>query len=470
MVELKGTHDTICAIATPVGEGGVGIIKISGPEATAIARRLFLRSGSGSGLESHRLYHGWIKDPVTGQSLDEVLVGTMAAPHTYTREDVVEINCHSGFAVLNRILELVLREGARLADPGEFTRRAFLNGRIDLSQAEAVIEVIRSRSEQGLLLANRLLRGALGEKVRSWREGLLELQSRIEATIDFEDDLDEDALCGVSDRARFVTRLDGELIPALSAALESAERSRALREGVSLVLAGKPNVGKSSLLNALVGRDRAIVTPFPGTTRDVVEDTFLLSGILVKVLDTAGLRHDPDEIESFGIARTIQSVEEADIVLCVMDRSRPLSVEDDAVVEAVASRPFVIVLNKEDLPPAISTGEIRERYGENVPIVAISALRPPDVERLRDFLNQRFLRLPLEQSGSAIVPNLRQRGCIEKALQALIRARDLISGGGFWELASAELQTARNELDSVLGWNGDDALLDRIFSDFCIGK
>ena len=249
----------------------------------------------------------------------------MAAPRTYTREDVIEINCHSGYAVLNRILELVLATGARLAQPGEFTRRAFLNGRIDLSQAEAVIEIIRSRSEQGLLLANRHLRGDFRELIEKWRETLIQAQTRLEAFIDFSEDLAEEAEEEAPAYESLLEELREAVQGPIRAALNKYEEGRVLREGLTLVLVGKPNVGKSSMLNALLGKDRAIVTSAPGTTRDVIEDTFLLHGVQVRILDTAGIRNQPDEIESCGIERTIRSVSEADVVLWLIDHSRPLT-------------------------------------------------------------------------------------------------------------------------------------------------
>jgi tRNA modification GTPase len=325
-MDFTSTEDTICAIATPVGEGGIGIIKISGPAALPIALKLFKPTHPVSTLKSHRLYHGRIIDPASGFGIDEVLVSYMKAPRTYTCEDVVEINCHSGFAVLNRMLELVIDAGARLAQPGEFTRRSFLNGRIDLSQAEAVIELIHARSSQSLMIANRQLRGSLRRQVTSWRETALTLQSRIEATIDFSEDLDEepDELQGL------LITLEEELIAPIEQMLSGYEDGRILREGLTLVLIGKPNVGKSSLLNGLLGKDRAIVTPIPGTTRDVIEDSFILSGVTVRILDTAGIRNEPDEIESIGIGRTLRSIEDADAVLWLIDRSRPLSDEEES--------------------------------------------------------------------------------------------------------------------------------------------
>jgi len=467
-MSFRFEEDTICAISTPIGEGGIGIIKLSGPESLSIARKLFrpkhpLDSDS---LQSHRLYYGWITDSATGDPVDEVLLSYLRAPRTYTREDVVEINCHSGYAALNRIMEMVLEAGARLAEPGEFTRRAFLNGRIDLSQAEAIIDVIRSRSQQSLLVATRCLHGDFHDKLLSWRESLLSLQAEMEAHIDFSDDLDGDD----SDSASLLMRLETELLMPLGLVLEHYESGRVLREGLTIVLVGKPNVGKSSLLNALLGKDRAIVTPFPGTTRDVIEDTFILSGIQVRILDTAGIRNEPDAIEAMGIERTIRSVADADVVLWLMDQSRPWSIEDDTVYQSVSGSRHVILLNKADLEPALSAEDVRLKYGEASPVVRLSVFNPTDIENLRSFLKDSFLDQPIEAGHSTMIPNLRQKECLKHAIESLKRAGDLLMAQSYGELVSMEIEAARRQLDSILGWEKDDELLDRIFSQFCIGK
>ncbi len=465
-MDIDSLEETICAIATPVGEGGIGIIRVSGSEASAIARRIFQPRHAAFPLESHRLYYGSIRDPAADQVVDEVLLSFMAAPRTYTREDVVEVNCHSGYAVLNRILQLVLQAGARLAGPGEFTRRAFLNGRIDLSQAEAVIDLIRSQSEQGLLLANRMLQGDFSRRTESWCDSILGLQAELEAAIDFCEDLEDEP----SDSLALLTRLQEEVLGPLAEVLNHYEEGRILREGLTIVLVGRPNVGKSSLLNALLRKDRAIVTPFPGTTRDVIEDSFLLSGILVRVLDTAGIRRKADGIESLGIERTFQSVEEADVVLWLIDGSQPLTEEDDAVFAGIAAKSHVMLLNKADLPAKVSAKDLREHFSSNAPILGLSVLIPDRIQGLRDFLTETFLRNPLEMGHSMIVPNLRHKECLERALEALLRARDLLRTGAYGELATIELVAARRQLQSILGQVRDDDVLDRVFAQFCIGK
>ena len=469
-MDFRLLQDTICAIATPIGEAGIGLIRLSGPDALNSALKIFRAKDPTRTLRSHTLNYGWIKDPVSGELVDEVLLSYMAAPGTYTREDVIEINCHSGYAVLNRILELVLATGTRLAQPGEFTRRAFLNGRIDLSQAEAVIEIIRSRSEQGLLLANRHLRGDFRQLIEKWRQTLILIQTRIEAFIDFSEDIEEEAEEEAPAYESILAELREAVQGPVRAALNKYEEGRMLREGLTLVLVGKPNVGKSSMLNALLGKDRAIVTSAPGTTRDVIEDTFLLQGVQVRILDTAGIRNQPDEIESYGIERTIRSVSEADVVLWLIDNSRPLTSEDQKVYEAVGDSRCIVLLNKSDLAPAFQIDKVQQRFPGPGPVFSLSVKNPSDIERLKNYMAEAFIMRPLQRCRSQIVPNMRQKECLENAMSALMRAEQLLSSNAYGELVSLEIEGARRQLEAVLGWENDDELLDKIFSQFCIGK
>ena len=459
--------DTICAIATPPGEGGIGILKISGPEACSIISDLFRSRSTEHSLRPFRLHYGWIANPVTGQCLDEVLVAYMAAPHTYTREDVIEINCHSGSAVLRLILELVLAAGARLAEPGEFTRRAFLNGRIDLSQAEAVIDIIRSQSDQGLFLANQQLLGGLRDQVESLLTTLTELHAHLEASIDFADDLNDEVTLSGPVLADLIDIRMGEPVAEM---LRQYKNGRIVREGLTLVLVGRPNVGKSSLLNALLVRDRAIVTAFPGTTRDVIEDSFLLAGVEVRILDTAGIRQQPDTIESLGIERTLQAVEQADLVLWLLDQSQPLTPTDDQVYQSIIDKRRVALLNKADLPPVTTVADIIARYGDQAPILTLSALNPQDVKQLRRWLADELLHKPLETARSGMIPNVRHHHALQQAQAALGQAQHLLRQGGYPELVSVEFQSARHALESILGRPDDESLLDQIFGQFCVGK
>ncbi|MGO9019816.1 MAG: tRNA uridine-5-carboxymethylaminomethyl(34) synthesis GTPase MnmE [Syntrophobacteraceae bacterium] len=469
-MDFRLLQDTICAIATPIGEAGIGLVRLSGPEALNMARKIFTPKGLTRSLRSHTLHYGWIKDPVSGELVDEVLLSFMAAPRTYTRENVIEINCHSGYAVLNRILELVLATGARLAQPGEFTRRAFLNGRIDLSQAEAVIDIIRSRSEQGILLANRHLRGDFKELIKKWRETLIQAQTRLEAFIDFSEDLAEETEQETPEYELLLEQVIEGVTKPLRATLNKYEEGRVLRDGLTLVLVGKPNVGKSSMLNALLGKDRAIVTAAPGTTRDVIEDTFLLKGVQVRILDTAGIRNQPDEIESFGIEMTIRSVSEADVVLWLIDNSRPLTSEDQKVYEAVGGARCIVLLNKSDLPPAFPVERVQQSFPGPGPVFRLSVKNTSDIERLKTCLAEAFIMRPLESCRSEIVPNMRQKECLEKAMIPLLRAEELLRSNAYGELVSLELEGARRQLEAVIGWENDGELLDRIFLEFCVGK
>ncbi len=469
-MDFRLLQDTICAIATPIGEAGIGLIRLSGPQALKMAGKIFRPKDPGRSLRSHVLQYGWIKDPVSGELVDEVLLSFMAAPKTYTREDIIEINCHSGYAVLNRILELVLATGARLAQPGEFTRRAFLNGRIDLSQAEAVIEIIRSRSEQGMLLANRHLRGDFRQLVEKWRETLIQAQTRLEAFIDFSEDLAEETEQEAPAYESLLEEVIEGVTRPLRTTLNKYEEGRLLREGLTLVLVGKPNVGKSSMLNALLGKDRAIVTAAPGTTRDVIEDTFVLKGVQVRILDTAGIRNQPDEIESCGIEMTIRSVSEADVALWLIDNSRPLTSEDRKVYEAVGGSRCIVLLNKSDLPPAFPIEGVQQRFPGPGPVFRLSVKNPSDIERFKTFIAETFIMRPLESCRSEIVPNLRQKECLENTMSALLRAEELLRSNAYGELVSFELEGARRQLEAILGWGNDSELLDRIFLQFCVGK
>lgn len=468
-MDIACRSETICAIATPIGIGGIGIIKISGPDALTILQRLFAPSRSSPvPAPSHKLTYGWIVDPASGTAVDEVLASYMAGPRSYTGEDVVEINCHSGYVVLNRILALVLAQGARPARPGEFTLRAFLNGRLDLSQAEAVADVIHARSEKALEAAGRQLRKGLGEAVARWREDLLDMEARLEALMDFPEEMDAEAdLSLLEDLA---LRVERHVLPAVRSILEHYEESRVLREGLSMVLVGKPNVGKSSLLNALVGQDRAIVTPIAGTTRDVIEDGFLVGGLWVRVLDTAGIREEPDVIESLGIERTLRSVDQADLVLWIVDQSRPRDGDDDRIEERTRHKRRMVILNKRDCPVVTTAEDLSARYALSEPIFPLCAHDPQDVQGLKTFLEERFLREMILGAESTFAVNVRQKECLERAAQALGAAVEVARTLGLPELVSEEIRTARLAMEEILGIHVDEAVLDRIFSRFCIGK
>jgi tRNA modification GTPase len=456
--------DTIAAIATPVGSGGVGIIKISGAEAWAVGSHLFRSVEPWKAVESHHLYYGHIIDPESAETVDEVLTSFMRGPSTYTREDVVEINCHSGLAVLERILELVVRAGVRLAEPGEFTRRAFLNGRIDLTQAEAILDLVNSKTRRSLHLANEHLGGGLQGIIIDLRNHLLDTMAMIEAAIDFpEEDLE------ILEGQNLTARLRQQVRDPINTLLEHYEDGRILREGLSVIIAGKPNVGKSSLLNNLLRANRALVTPVPGTTRDVIEESLSLKGIPLRLVDTAGLRQVDDLVEKLGMEYTRERLAQADVVLFMLDRSRPLTLEDLHIYEQIEAKTRLIVLNKIDLDPHPDFAFISDRFPGEA-LVEISALHGDGMELLKDAIFHTILGGRLDTEMSVVAPNVRHKLCLERSLAALDRGLELSAERLPAELIALELQESLAHLGEIIGVTTTEDLLDQIFSQFCIGK
>ena len=456
--------DTIAAISTPLGPGGIGIVRISGPRSLSIAKRLFHPQGKGHpALLSRRFYNGEILHPSNGRVLDEVLLVYMASPKTYTREDVVEIQCHSGILVLQEILQAVLAGGARLADPGEFTKRAFLNGRLDLAQAEAVIDLIQAKTQRSLEIAHRQRAGRLSQAVQALQDELLNLLALLEAEIDFpEEDLPE-----VS-REELRRRLESNRA-GLEVLLRTYEEGKLYREGLSVVIVGRPNVGKSSLLNSLLREERAIVTAIPGTTRDIIEETMNISGVPLRIMDTAGLRHAQDVIEEEGVRRTRERLFQADLVIWVVDGSEALKKEDLDILSLVRARKTAIALNKNDLPPGFPPESLRGKIPE-APLVSISALRDLGIETLKDEIRRMILAGKTESPGEVLLSNLRHKQAIEKARQALNQAQESLTAGLSAEFISVDLREAQAALGEIVGTHTSEDILERIFSQFCIGK
>jgi tRNA modification GTPase len=452
--------DTIAAIATPGGEAGIGIVRLSGPEAEPIARRLFRPRRPRTTWQSHHLYLGHILDS-QGEVLDEVLLTLMRAPHTYTREDVVEIHCHSGLAVLRAILGAVLAQGARLARPGEFTLRAFLSGRLDLAQAEAVLEVIKARSQASLRVAAAHLAGGLGQRLGEISVALLGVLVRLEAALDFPEEATELSPAAIQESLAG-PRQDLEDL------LATCRQGRLLREGVKVVLAGRPNVGKSSLLNRLLDMDRAIVTDIPGTTRDVIDETITLGGLLLCLSDTAGLRLARDLVEELGVARSRERLAQADLILYLIDASVPLPPEDAQILEELADRPVLIVLNKTDLPAQLHVEDIR-RYSSH-PVVAISALTGQGLEDLEQAVVNLVLAGEVH-TDREMVTQARHAELLGRAGEALGRGKALLDQAEPpWELVALEVKEALLAVGEITGEEVGDAVLDHIFSEFCIGK
>jgi tRNA modification GTPase len=457
----KEAADTIAAISTPLGEAGIGIVRVSGPEAESVARALFRPRSPRKQFLSHRLYLGQIIDPSSREIIDEVLLTLMRGPHTYTREDVVEIQCHSGWGVLRRILELTLTQGARPARPGEFTLRAFLSGRLDLSQAEAVLEVIQARTEAGLRVAAAHLQGGLGRSVENIRETLLDLLARVEAALDFPEEA----------AALPATTFTAALAPPLNALETLAatyQEGRLLREGLLVVIAGQPNVGKSSLLNRLLAQDRAIVTAIPGTTRDLVEEVITLEGVTVRFSDTAGLRPALNLVEELGIKRTRERLAQADLILYLVDGSQPLSPAARQDLEELGERPGLAVINKIDLPQELDISALTQTT--TLPITSISALTGEGIEEMKQQIVALTLKGGMNTSGE-IVTQTRHYQHLRGCLTFLHQARTLLEEGEPpWELVALELQEAIRELGEITGQEVGDDVLDRIFSEFCLGK
>ena len=456
--------DTITAIATPTGSGGIGIIRASGPDAERIGRVLFKPRKTVDSFRSHQLYHGEIIDPATGRALDEVLVAFLRAPRSFTGEDTLEIHCHGGSLILEEVLQAVLRAGARLAEPGEFTRRAFLNGRLDLSQAEAVQEIISARTRQGLDLAIGHLHGDLSRTIGELRASILDILTLLEAEIDFqeEDGIETAPREGLLDHLRGISAKIEELTT-------SYGEGRIVREGARVVITGKTNVGKSSLFNRLLGEKRAIVTPHAGTTRDFIEESVSIRGIPVRFIDTAGIRASQDPIEKEGIDRVWQQAAAADVIVILLDGSATLTAEDRDIIAANRDRNVVVAINKSDLPRVLD--------GESLPDglsgrerLWISAKTGEGLAAFRNAVHATLGRSAGESRTEAVLTNLRHKIALERAFVSLRAAEQGLSGGLSPEFIAFDLREALGAIGEVTGQTVTEEVLDRIFATFCIGK
>ncbi len=459
---MKNAQETICAVATPPGMGGIGVIKISGPEACAVPGRIFRSSKAVTAFRSHRLYHGFVVNPETGQTIDEVLLVVMRAPFTYTCEDVVEIQTHSSMAAINSILEQVLKLGIRAAEPGEFTRRAFLNGRIDLTQAEAVIDLIKSKTEKGLSLATHQMEGTLSEVVQRVRKSLIRILAQIEAMIDFPEDMEDE------NGADAGAALTAGVISPLKDLLGKYDTGHLFREGVEIIIIGRPNVGKSSLFNSFLRKERAIVTSVPGTTRDIIEEGLSIKGIPTRIIDTAGLHPTSDMVESAGIQFTKKRLSCADLILFILDISELLTPEDFSIFNEIRARKKIIVANKMDLVRAWSAKEISQHLCAT-DIVEISARFNTGIDRLVDVIYETITG-SREMAPPSVAPNLRHKRAIERALAGGQAALSLMNEGESPALIAIELQEELDALGEITGETTSHEILDEIFSRFCIGK
>ncbi len=460
------TGDTIAAISTPLGEGGIGIVRVSGPDAAKIAGKIFKAGSQKNFLEEKRkLIYGHIVGQ-KGMDLDEVLLCYMPGPNTYTREDVVEINCHGGIIPLRGVLEEVLARGARLAQPGEFSKRAFLNGRLDLAQAESVIDIIRSKTNSSLDLAVSQLKGKLSRKINGIQDKLLDLLARVEANIDFpEEDLE-------TATGQAIVQAGEEIMAELGEMIRGAATGRIYREGISTVIIGRTNVGKSSLLNALLRENRAIVTDIPGTTRDLIEEVINIRGIPLKIIDTAGLRETSDLVEKIGVEKTRETVDRAELALVVLDAVRGLNEEDCAILELIRGKKALILINKIDAPAEnikIREGDILELDRER-PVLMISATKGIGLEQLEDKIFEMVMEGRVTGSDTVLVANIRHKEVLERSSRHLSEAITGIRQAMPVDIVAIDLRGAWEALGEITGSTATEDLLDRIFEDFCIGK
>ncbi len=456
-------EDTIAAVATAMAPSGIGIVRISGPEAVAVADRLYRGKKKEKRLEnmkSHTIHYGWIVEQE--QVLDEVLVMLMREPHSYTGEDTVEIDCHGGVLAVKRVLEAAVHAGARLAEPGEFTKRAFLNGRIDLSQAEAVMDVISAKSEYALQSSVSQLQGSVSRAVKEIREKLLYEIAFIESALD---DPEHVSLDGYPERLKEIVRKEKGRIEKL---LKSADDGKLLQEGIKTVILGKPNAGKSSLLNLLVGEEKAIVTEIAGTTRDVLEEQITLGGISLRMLDTAGIRSTADKVEQIGVERAKEHAKDADLILYVVDASVPLDENDAQIMELLRGRKTILLLNKSDLQTVISAEELTERV--NAPVLNISAREETGLEELETMIKEMFFQGEISFNDEVYITNLRQKQALKDALESLKLVENSIEAGMPEDFFSIDLMNAYERLGSMIGESVGEDLVNEIFSKFCTGK
>lgn len=459
-------NDTISAISTPRGEGGIGIVRMSGPSSLSIIKKIFTPNRKNIDIDkvkSHSLIYGHIIDPETGEHIDEVLVTIMFSPRTYTKEDIVEINCHGGNVPLSKILELTLKMGARLAEPGEFTKRAFLNGRIDLSQAEAVADIIRAKTDLSLKIAINQLEGHLSKKIKQIQDDLIGLLASVEVAIDFPDE-DLDFL-----KPEEITEQIDQIYKKLDSIMSTADEGRIITEGIKGVIVGRPNVGKSSLFNALLKEDRAIVTSIPGTTRDVIEEFVNLDGVPLKLTDTAGIRETDDIIEVISIDRTKAHLDQADLILMVLDGSEHLTDDDRHLISLVKDKKTIIVVNKIDLPQLLNKDELTMII-DDTPVVYVSALNDANLQQLKTFIHNIVLNKESVQTDPIFVTKIWQKDAIRRAMESLKLAMESAKSNMSEELIAVDLRGALKSLGEITGETASEDILDQIFSRFCIGK
>ena len=464
-ISMQTEFDTIAAISTAPGEGAIGIVRISGDLAISIASSIY-QCGTKQLEEqkTHTIHYGHIVDPKSGEVYDEIMVSVLRAPKTFTREDIVEINCHGGIVAINRVLQLVLRMGARLAEPGEFTKRAFLNGRIDLSQAEAVMDLIRAKTDKSMQLAMRQLDGQLSHLIQNLRQEILNTLAQVEVNIDYPeyDDVEEMTLQLLREKTQ-------QVLQGIRALLNTASQGKILRDGLKTAIVGRPNVGKSSLLNVLLREEKAIVTDIAGTTRDTIEEYVNVRGVPLQLIDTAGIRETDDVVEKIGVERSRKALKEADFVLLLLNQSETLQEEDIRLLETTKGMKRIILFNKTDLPSKLSTEDIAP-YAQEEEIVTTSMLNKEGIDQLEEKIAGYFFQGQMNERDATYLSNTRHIALLEKAEQALVEVQNGIEMEMPVDLIQIDFTRAWDLLGEITGDSVQDELLTQLFSQFCLGK
>ncbi|HCY7201351.1 TPA: tRNA uridine-5-carboxymethylaminomethyl(34) synthesis GTPase MnmE [Staphylococcus aureus] len=456
--------DTITSISTPMGEGAIGIVRLSGPQAVEIADKLYKGKNLLNDVPSHTINYGHIIDPESKEVVEEVMVSVLRAPKTFTREDIIEINCHGGILTINRVLELTMTYGARMAEPGEFTKRAFLNGRIDLSQAEAVMDFIRSKTDRASKVAMNQIEGRLSDLIKKQRQSILEILAQVEVNIDYpEYDDVEDAT------TEFLLEQSKEIKQEINRLLDTGAQGKIMREGLSTVIVGKPNVGKSSMLNNLIQDNKAIVTEVAGTTRDVLEEYVNVRGVPLRLVDTAGIRETEDIVEKIGVERSRKALSQADLILFVLNNNEALTQEDYTLYEVVKNEDVIVIVNKMDLEQNIDINEVKDMIGDT-PLIQTSMLKQEGIDELEIQIRDLFFGGEVQNQDMTYVSNSRHISLLKQARQTIQDAIDAAESGVPMDMVQIDLTRTWEILGEIIGETASDELIDQLFSQFCLGK
>ena len=456
--------DTITSISTPMGEGAIGIVRLSGPEAVEIGDKLYKGKKKLKEVPSHTINYGHIIDPETHEVVEEVMISVLRAPKTFTREDIIEINCHGGILTINRILELTMTHGARMAEPGEYTKRAFLNGRIDLSQAEAVMDFIRSKTDRASKVAMNQIEGRLSDLIKQQRQSILEILAQVEVNIDYpEYDDVEDAT------TEFLLAQSKKIKNEIDQLLETGTQGKIMREGLSTVIVGKPNVGKSSMLNNLIQDNKAIVTEVAGTTRDVLEEYVNVRGVPLRLVDTAGIRDTEDIVEKIGVERSRKALSEADLILFVLNNNEPLTEEDRTLYEVIKNEDAIVIVNKTDLERRLDIEEVKTMIGDT-PLIQTSMLKQEGIDELELQIRDLFFGGEVQNQDMTYVSNSRHISLLKQARQTIQDAIDAAEAGIPMDMVQIDLTRTWELLGEIIGESASDELINQLFSQFCLGK